>query len=154
MSRLRVYVTEEAARAVREVAEATAPFEIGGILVGAATRDGVWISDFLAIPGRTRHHARFMISAGTTHAAVDAARRIDDRLGYIGDWHTHPADVGPSRIDFATLRDLAVGPFGSRRLLGLLRRVGLGWDLGLWVLDRMRAPARITHEVAGPLPES
>lgn len=152
MNRLRAYVTEEAAYDARAAAEAAVPFEIGGILVGAVTRDGVWISDFVTILGRDRHHARFAIPSGTTHAAVDAARQIDDRLGYIGDWHTHPADIGPSGIDLATLRHLAAGPFGPRRRLGLLRRTGSMWVLDLWALDRMRAPVRVAYEMVGPLP--
>jgi hypothetical protein len=152
MSRVRVYVTEDAVRRVREVATSAAPFETGGVLIGVATPDGVWISDFAVIPGRARHRARFVIPAGATHEAVDRAREADPRLGYLGDWHTHPSNAGPSGVDFTTLRDLASGPFGGRRLLGLLRRSGIEWDLGLWVLDRLRVPNRVTPVLSGPVP--
>jgi hypothetical protein len=148
----RVYVSEGAECVVRDMADAAAPFETGGVLVGVATPDGVWVTEFATIAGRTRHHARFLIPAWATHAAVDAARRIDARMGYLGDWHTHPADVRPSGVDFATLRDLAVGPFGSRRLLGLVRRVGPGWDLTMWALDRWQTPVRVAFERIGPVP--
>jgi hypothetical protein len=147
-----VYVTEDAVAGVRARAAEAAPFEIGGIIVGAITDDGVWITDFVAIPGQMRHHARFLIPAGATYRIIDATREADPRLGYLGDWHTHPAHAGPSRVDFATLRDLAVGPFGPRRLLAVVMRSDPAWNIGLWALGRLRAPLRVAHELTGPLP--
>ena len=152
MGRRQAYVTEEALAGVRTLAARAAPFEIGGIMIGAVTDDGVWVADFVAVLGRTQHHARFLIPAGATHRIVVDARAQDPRLGYLGDWHTHPANVGPSGVDFATLRDLAVGPFGPRRLLAVMSLAHPAWNLGLWALDRLRAPARVGYELTGPLP--
>lgn len=41
------------------------------------------------------------------------ARRCPARGGYVGEWHTHPADIGPSRTDLralAAIARLAQGP--------------------------------------------
>ena len=150
-SRRSTYVAEDALVVVRQFAQAAAPHETGGLIVGVATAHGVWITDFVEVQVTTRRRSRFEIPAGATHAAIDALRAEDHRLGYLGDWHSHPTDVGPSGVDFATLRDLAVGALGRRRLLGLVRRTATGWDFELWAVDRLRLPARADYELAGPL---
>jgi len=97
-------VISESAKAAMIVAATKAhPEEIGGILVGVQVGNEPGVTGAIEIPSphRGRHH--YKIPAGATQPAVHAARRADQRLGYLGDWHTHPADVGPSPTDLATL---------------------------------------------------
>ena len=97
-------VISESAKAAMVAAAAKAhPDETGGILVGVHVDNQPWVTRAIEIPSphRGRHH--YKIPAGATQPAVHTARRDDPRLGYLGDWHTHPDDVGPSPTDLATL---------------------------------------------------
>jgi hypothetical protein len=145
-----VYMVEDALASVRALASAAAPFETGGLIVGVATADTVWITNFLELALTRRHRSRFVIPAGATHPAIDDARIADPRVGYLGDWHSHPADLGPSAVDFSTLQDLAVGSLRHRRLLGLVRRTDVSWSFELWRLNRLRRPKRAQFELTGP----
>lgn len=93
---------------------AALPKETGGILLGFRTPDLVVVTRLLTVPDprssrhsyrRRRRHAQDQM----------AAARTDDAgaVGYVGEWHTHPADQPPSRTDLralaATAR-LAAGP--------------------------------------------
>lgn len=94
----------ESARTVMMAAAARAhPFETGGILIGVNLDGNPWVTTAVEIPNIDRGRSHYRIPAGVTHAAVLRARVHDARLGYLGDWHSHPADVGPSRTDLATL---------------------------------------------------
>lgn len=147
-----VRVSEGALAEVRTLADRALPFETGGIVLGTLTATGAWITTFVEVPAATPHLTRFRIPAGRTHQIVVEAKASDERIGYLGDWHTHPADSGPSHIDLATLQDLAVGTFGRRRFLALVRRSDSRWFLDLWILSRLRRPARLPYEFSGPLP--
>lgn len=100
-----VLVLSESAQVSMLAAAAKAhPNETGGILIGVHTRGEVpWVTHAIEIPtpDRGRHH--YKIPAGATQPAVFAARHADHRVGYLGDWHSHPADTGPSPTDLATL---------------------------------------------------
>lgn len=149
-----VFVVEEAFASVLALAEAASPFETGGIIVGVRTVDSVWITGFVEVDVATRHRARFVIPAGATHPAIDRLRHEDARLGYLGDWHSHTANIGPSAIDFSTLQDLALGSTGQRRMLGLVRRVCGAWAVELWALNRLRRPRLADYEMTGPVPST
>lgn len=80
------------------------PNETGGILLGVHTDGGhPWVTRAIEIATSDRGHHHYRIPAGTTQARVHAARRTEQRLGYLGDWHSHPANIGPSPTDLATL---------------------------------------------------
>jgi len=55
---------------------------------------------------------------------LEAARQRDDRQGYLGDWHSHPVNVGPSPLDRRTLGAIAKDSTArsAMPLLCLLRR--------------------------------
>ncbi|MGE2836009.1 Mov34/MPN/PAD-1 family protein, partial [Mycobacterium sp. SMC-4] len=90
----------ESARATLTAAAAHAhPCETGGILIGVLADGHPWVTAAIEIATTDRGRARYRIPGGATHAAVQRSRATDDRLGYLGDWHTHPADAGPSPTD-------------------------------------------------------
>lgn len=149
----RAYIVEEALDRLTQAAEQASPYETGGLLVGARTSDGVWITLFLELTTARRSKTRYRIPSGMTHQAIDGARRQDARVGYLGDWHTHPADAGPSDLDIASLRGYVGDAAGEQRLLGLVRRATDGWQLALLGLpDQNSDPQPILFEVTGPLP--
>lgn len=88
-------------------AETAAPSETGGILLGVHARSGVWVTHAVHLQG-TSSHGRFQVPEGVTTSSVEHARAtIDPRLGYAGEWHSHPAGDGPSATDRSTMRALS-----------------------------------------------
>jgi len=100
-----ILLLSESAQASMIAAAANAhPNETGGILIGVHTDDGApWVTRAIEIATDDRSHHHYKIPSGATQPTVHAARRTDPRLGYLGDWHSHPADIGPSPTDHATL---------------------------------------------------
>lgn len=103
-----VLIAERAAGDLRRLARSAHPNETGGILLGVRTAGRPWITLAIEIPTPDRERSQYRLPAGTTTAAVRSARHEDPRLGYLGEWHSHPADVGPSPTDRATMRRLAL----------------------------------------------
>lgn len=103
-----VLIAEPAAADLRRFARNAHPNETGGILLGVRTAGRPWITLAIEIPTPDRGRSHYRLPAGTTTAAVRSARNEEPRLGYLGEWHSHPADVGPSPTDRATMRRLAL----------------------------------------------
>jgi proteasome lid subunit RPN8/RPN11 len=99
----RLLITENARSTMTTAAARAHPDETGGILIGVYLDGHPWITTAIEITTTDKGRSHYRIPAGTTQAAVLRARAIDHRLGYLGDWHSHPDDVGPSRTDLATL---------------------------------------------------
>lgn len=99
----------EKAQSTMVIAAARAhPVETGGILVGVLADGQPWVTEAIEIVSADRGRSHFRIPAGATRPAVLRARASDHRLGYLGDWHSHPADVGPSRTDLASLGVISI----------------------------------------------
>jgi proteasome lid subunit RPN8/RPN11 len=96
-------ITETAQATMIAAAARAHPDETGGILIGVYLDVHPWITTVVEIPTTDRGRSHYRIPAGATHAAVLHARAMDHRLGYLGDWHSHPRDVGPSPTDLASL---------------------------------------------------
>lgn len=106
------------------------PFETGGILLGVLSDHAPWVTSVIEVPPRCPHPSRYELPEGVTHAIVAEARLKDPRLGYIGDWHTHPADTGPSALDLRSLGKLARRALGRGEpppVLLIVRKSRSGW---------------------------
>lgn len=103
-----ILLAESASATLRRFARGAHPNETGGILLGVRTAGRPWITQAVEIPSTDRGRSHYRMPAGTTTAAVARAREGDPRLGYLGEWHSHPSDVGPSPTDRATMRWLAL----------------------------------------------
>jgi integrative and conjugative element protein (TIGR02256 family) len=118
-------VAESASATLRRLARRAHPNETGGILLGVRNADRPWITQAVEIASTDRGRSHYRLPAGTTRAAVARAREGDPRVGYLGEWHSHPADVGPSPTDRATMRRLALRhPRTSLVLIVVRRRDG------------------------------
>jgi hypothetical protein len=53
---------------------------------------------------------RYVLPAGATHEVIESGRLTDARLGYLGEWHSHPTDQPASPKDRSTMRGLAQLP--------------------------------------------
>lgn len=102
-----VLLAESAEDIVLRAAISARPIETGGLLLGVWSQHRPWISHVIEIPPQVPSPNHYVLPAGLTHPLVACARRVDRRLGYLGEWHVHPADAGPSPTDGQTMRRLS-----------------------------------------------
>lgn len=117
-----VMLTESARRAMIAAAASLHPNETGGILIGLVDDTGApCITDAVELQPSVPSTLRYQVSEGLTTAAVDAARTRDPRVGYLGEWHSHPTSQPASPTDRATMTRLAAHPATGNPLLLVLR---------------------------------
>lgn len=148
-----VWITDDVAAALVSAAQESSPMEIGGILVGVERDGEPWITKAAIFAAAARDLSSFVIPEGLTPAVVDELSREDERLGYLGDWHSHPMNVGASNTDRNTLRRVGKRPERDQRpaVLLVIRATGSGWIIDALADDgkKMRQAAVRT---TGPLP--
>ena len=150
----RVYLTDVAAETIRGAAAAAFPDEIGGVLVGVHLPDGPWITDAIVIEPDEPTPARYELAAGATRPAVNDARRTDGRVGYVGEWHSHPNGSAPSLTDRTTMAQIRrPETTGPNPVLIVARRTGDRYELDTRVAVARRLVPTPTAST-GPLPAS
>lgn len=102
------------AAADRILAESAArhPLETGGILIGRLDADRAEVADAVG-PGPAAEHgpARFVRDGLHAQAELDALyARSGGRHDYLGEWHSHPAPVGPSPRERASISWISRNP--------------------------------------------
>ncbi len=121
-----VMLTDAARAAMASAAADVHPCETGGILIGLIDDTGApCITQVVEFRPDEPSQRRYSVPAGLTTAAVDAARQRDERLAYIGEWHSHPTDQPASRTDRSTMADLAANPDTGDPVLCVLRPTAL-----------------------------
>ena len=148
------WITEEAKELLFEASAASHPLETGGIVAGVLVEGRPWITHVKEIPSQVSGHSSYMLPAGKTSPAVAALRASDPRVGYLGDWHSHPANVGASSLDLRTLRRSSQDNDAHAPLLVVVRRDKLGsyaLDVHAWARIRSR---RVHLADSGPLPRN
>lgn len=146
-----MYLSEAAEEAVIAASHAASPLETGGVLLGVRCDGRPWIVEGAVIAGLATSHS-FLIPRGATRPVVEAARERDNRLGYLGDWHSHPENVGASSRDFRTLAYLALGAAFGPRLMAIVRHTDGGWRLAVWEQRKLRWPQECEVIRTGRLP--
>jgi integrative and conjugative element protein (TIGR02256 family) len=102
--RQQVLVAREALDAAVEVGSAALPRETGGILLGFRIPDGLVVTRFLLVEDTGSSTHSYLLRRRPAQRQLDAVRRhAGSAVGYVGDWHTHPKDVGPSRCDVRSI---------------------------------------------------
>jgi hypothetical protein len=149
----RVWITEEAAATITRAAAAAHPDETGGVLVGVYTHGSrPWVTHAAELRSAKATGTFYEVPAGARRKAVARFRRRDARLGYLGEWHVHPADFAPSPVDTETITRLAADRDAGceRPLLLVARRRSAGY-----VLDARQLSHRTLRELrmiaTGPL---
>lgn len=117
-----VMITESARRTMIAAAANLHPHETGGILIGFLVDTGApCITEAVELCPSQPSTLRYEVPDGRTTAAVDAARTRDERVGYVGEWHSHPTDQPASPTDRATMTRLAAHPDTGDPVLIVLR---------------------------------
>jgi integrative and conjugative element protein (TIGR02256 family) len=98
----RLLIEPWALKSLERHAERRHPTETGGILLGFRDGRDVHIQDVLEVPDPEATYRSYKLrwrprEKILRHYLTDLP--ADSVLGYVGDWHTHPADCEPSAID-------------------------------------------------------
>ena len=95
---------------ITDCASLQAGRETGGILLGWRHSTGIYVCDAIEVPDRRASRDQYM----RRHSlASESLNRFLDTLtarspvGYVGEWHTHPAPQGPSRTDRKQLKSIS-----------------------------------------------
>ena len=151
-------MTEAVAHRLKVASGAAVPFETGGILLGVQAAGVPWITRVVELPTAHPEVARYQLPRGVTQAAVLAARAADPRLGYLGDWHSHPGDAPASPTDLRSYLgsvQFARHRSETRPVLAVVRLAPEGWRIEvsarrvLWGRVRV-VPITLTGEPEGP----
>jgi proteasome lid subunit RPN8/RPN11 len=92
---------------LERLAERRYPFETGGILLGIRRGRHVQVVDVIEVPDPTATHSSYVLHAEPRERVLALYLRdvpANSMIGYVGDWHSHPADVEASGVDRAQLR--------------------------------------------------
>jgi proteasome lid subunit RPN8/RPN11 len=152
--RPRLWLSERAQAAIEDAARRAHPAETGGVLVGVYGDNGrPWVVEAVEVPSAHVDPTYYELPAGARPDVVDTARVRDRRLGYVGDWHSHPADVGPSETDIATMKEVAEDAGGDcdHPVLVIARRVDEAYRLDGREFARRRL-RKLRLIAAGDLP--
>lgn len=91
---------EHVAVALRRFAVEAHPRETGGLLLGWWEQEVPVVAGAVEVPDPAATGTRWTRHSEAAAAALRHARATGDpTVGYVGDWHTHPADLGPSPQD-------------------------------------------------------
>lgn len=147
----RIWLSEHAAELIVAAAHNDHPNETGGVLIGVQIGRRPWVTEAVLVPSEKSSPVYYELPAGARQFAIDQARIRDPRLGYIGDWHSHTFDIGPSQTDRATMAVLAARGKDCRRpVLLIARRRGDVYQLEAHQqVGRLLRPLRLL--AAGPL---
>ena len=104
---------------IHAAARQAAPKETGGILTGWREGNTVVIRFALRVEDAEARRTEYQRSHAAAETALsDYLREMaDERLGYVGEWHTHPLQRKPSGKDWASLRGVAHSAGGAVALL-------------------------------------
>ncbi|MFS0794417.1 Mov34/MPN/PAD-1 family protein [Microbacterium sp. 1P10AE] len=107
-------------------AREAAPFETGGILLGWHQRSTIVVHEFLSVPDPRATNGDY--KRGHREASDSLKRYLDDaedsRLGYVGEWHSHPRSSVASATDISSLAAIAKGVRSPVALIVLILENG------------------------------
>jgi integrative and conjugative element protein (TIGR02256 family) len=149
--RWRVWISEAVAGHLEAAAATTHPFEAGGILAGVLASGRPWVTHVVEVASAAGPRPSYYEFPPATRAKViQLLRKSDSRVGYLGEWHSHPTDAGPSSTDIESVRRIGRASDCSRPLLVIVRKAAdLYWlDARQWTGRALR-PLRVV--VAGNL---
>lgn len=159
--RWRVWVSEGVADGLARAAERAHPFETGGILAGVLAAGRPWVTHVVEVRSATGPRPTYYEFPAATRANVIARLRShDSRIGYLGEWHSHPADIGASPTDIESMRRISQVADCPRPLLIIVRKAEGSHvlDARQWTGRRLR-PVRVVsagglHPAQGTKPSS
>jgi len=105
----RVLVPTAVLREAERWAIQAMPYELGGILVGWwEGKETTVVSKFLVVPDSTAGYRHYNRQHAPAQKILDdyLCSGKDERLGYVGEWHSHPLPQPPSPMDHHSLTSI------------------------------------------------
>lgn len=131
MTAKRVVLSRAVLRRMEREADRDFPHESGGILIGHVDDETVVVKALSTSGPKARSGPGSFLRDGdraqdTLYSAVASSRGRDD---YLGEWHSHPANVGASPRDRSSMVEVSRDPNyrRSRPVLIVLRRSDDAW---------------------------
>ena len=147
-----VVIDPAAVRTIEDAAKASHPFETGGFLLGYRCDRGVQVMDAIELIDEMATRSGYEANGAQIQAALnEVIRTRPDGIGYVGPWHSHPAQARHSAEDRKALRRIArqyTEPIAS--LIAV--RTGDNYDLDVLVAQRRRM-ARVGALIRRHVPE-
>lgn len=100
-------IARDAIDAAQTLADASPMREVGGVLFGFRNGRDVHVEDIIQVFDPTATGTRFVLRAGPRDEAIRVYRATlatNSIVGYVGTWHSHPADADPSGTDRRTFQ--------------------------------------------------
>ncbi len=153
-----VWISEKAIALINEAARGAHPKETGGIILGVYVKDRPWVTHSVEIQSAEPSPNFYRLPSNVRPRVVDQIRRIDSRLGYLGEWHSHPANVGPSLKDKLSITRIALNSKAGcpHPLLIVAKQNSSGYEIditewGRWRLRPLQVilAGELPHETAG-----
>ena len=116
------------------------PLETGGILAGYR-ENGIIKITFVTGPGPKAVHTQALFLRDGEYCQSELDKIFDQTNGmtdYLGEWHSHPFDIGPSRRDKYSLREISIDIRYaiSNPLMGLCIKKGTEWEFECYLIAR------------------
>lgn len=95
-----------AAEKMHQIANRTTGHESGGLLIGWWDGQSIVINDATEVYDPTATETSWMRREAIAQVSLDEilSKSDDEKLGYVGDWHSHPQAIGASRTDLFSLK--------------------------------------------------
>lgn len=108
LTRPKVLVADEIMSWLKNEGLRSLPFETGGILAGFRSENQVVITRASVVQDPRSGSTTYKLTASSaTNALAKLKADAPEVVGYVGDWHTHPADAPPSHLDRASMTKVA-----------------------------------------------
>lgn len=100
-----IRIGDAAVTTINTASERSAPYETGGLLLGWWEEGSIVIADALEVVDTAATASSWSRREAHAQTTLDRflADNESDHLGYVGDWHSHPAPIGASGTDLASL---------------------------------------------------
>lgn len=108
-ARPRLLIARSALAQATAAATTAGRTETGGVLIGFRAGSDVYVTNALVVPADTATGTRYVSTEASRDAALARFREKhpDDRIGYVGTWHSHLGTSKSSPTDKRTLRSEA-----------------------------------------------
>ncbi len=108
--------------------------ETGGVLIGFRAASDVYVTNALVVPADAASGTRYVSTEASRDAALARFREKhpDDRLGYVGTWHSHLGTSKASSTDKRSLRSEAADAPDLVAML-ILMETGRGWGTDAYI---------------------
>lgn len=101
---IRVAMNELVSLKMYKYSQSKHPVETGGLLLGWWNGDDIIVVDLIEVPDESASHTSWVRREAKSQSALDKTlKNAPNNLGYVGDWHTHPATIRVSNTDLSSL---------------------------------------------------